>query len=282
MASGRTGKITYTKLHFLGTFWAVAAVLFLFKCLFPDLAGKHLEEVKEYVEHHALASRHIERHDTIALASRHVDSLFHAPRRSFPLLDAAGNPVKNRVISVPTFRDAFPDLNDVQLATAVRLGVPECEDRDEASRNIERYVYVGESPYYDMERLSHSVPYLVPRAAILLEEIGRSFLDSLASKGIPFHKFVVTSVLRTNEDIRRLRRRNGNASEQSCHRFGTTFDISYNIYHRVQDPALPPEPETWAVTLKSVLAEVLNDQRQLGTCYVKYEYRQSCFHITCR
>lgn len=282
MASRVKQKFSFTKIHFLGAFWLVAAVLFAFKCAFPELAGKHLEEVKEYVEHHALTARHVIRRDSITMASLHVDSLFHSPRRSFALTDAAGNPVKNKVVSVPTFKDAFPDLNDVQLATAERLGVPECEDRDEASQNIERYVYVGESPYYDMERLSHSVPYLVPRAALLLEEIGRSFLDSLASKGIPFHKFVVTSVLRTNEDVRRLRRRNGNASEQSCHRFGTTFDISYNIYHRVQDPALPPQPETWAVTLKSVLAEVLNDQRRLGTCYVKYEYRQSCFHITCR
>ena len=122
----------------------------------------------------------------------------------------------------------------------------------------------------------------MPRAARLLDEIGRAFLDSLASKGIPFHKMVVTSVLRTDEDVKRLRRHNGNASEQSCHRYGTTFDISYNVFHRVQDPDLPPQPETWAVTLKSVLAEVLADQRRLGTCWVKYEYRQSCFHITCR
>ena len=28
--------------------------------------------------------------------------------------------------------------------------------------------------------------------------------------------------------------------------------------------------------------EVLADQRRMGTCWVKYEYRQSCFHITCR
>ena len=122
----------------------------------------------------------------------------------------------------------------------------------------------------------------MPRAATLLEEISRSFLDSLTTKGIPFHKLIVTSVLRTEEDVQRLRRHNGNASENSCHRFGTTFDISYNHYFRVQDPALPPQVETWAVTLKSILAEVLNDQRKRGTCYVKYEVHQSCFHITAR
>ena len=30
------------------------------------------------------------------------------------------------------------------------------------------------------------------------------------------------------------------------------------------------------------LAEVLDDQRKMGTCYVKYEVHQSCFHITAR
>ena len=162
------------------------------------------------------------------------------------------------------------------------MGVESCADREEATQRRTEFVYIGASPFYDIEHLSHSIPYLVPRAARLLDEIGRAFLDSLASKGIPFHKMVVTSVLRTDEDVKRLRRHNGNASEQSCHRYGTTFDISYNVFHRVQDPDLPPQPETWAVTLKSVLAEVLADQRRLGTCWVKYEYRQSCFHITCR
>ena len=277
----RLSQYTFTKIHFVAGFWAVAGILFALKCAFPQIAGKEIEVVKELIEFH-LRAQHTVR-DSITLASAHVDSLFLAPRRPLQLIGHDGTPVKHCVTSIPgRFTDFFPDLNDVQLATAERIGVPECEDRDEANRQRDLYVFVGDSPYYDMEKLTHSSPYLVPRAATLLDEIGRSFLDSLAAKGIPFHKMVVTSLLRTNEDIRRLRRRNGNASEQSCHRFGTTFDISYNVFHRVQDPDLPPQPETWGVTLKSVLAEVLNEQRQLGTCYVKYEYRQACFHITCR
>jgi hypothetical protein len=30
------------------------------------------------------------------------------------------------------------------------------------------------------------------------------------------------------------------------------------------------------------LAEVLNDMRKQGRCYIKYEVKQSCFHITTR
>lgn len=271
----------FTKYHFLAVFWSVAGLLFALKCAFPEIAGKQLEEVRELIEQ-PLFHHHVAKNDTIGLAREHVDSLFRCQRRPLRLVGKDGQPVKNKVLSVRSYKDAFPDINDVQLATAERLGLPECQDRHAADSLRDSYVYIGASPYFDLERMTYSVPYLVPRAAILLDEIGRSFLDSLASKGIPFHKMVVTSVLRTNDDIRRLRRRNGNASEQSCHRFGTTFDISYNIYHRVQDPDLPPQPETWGVTLKQVLAEVLEDQRELGTCYVKYEVKQSCFHITCR
>lgn len=273
-------KSLFTKIHFIGSFWAVAAVLFVFKCAFPELAGKHLSEVKEYVEQHTTKHRVVM--DSIEYNRRQVDSSFMAQRRPLRILSPeAQQSARSRVVDL-RYRDAFPDLNDVQLATASRLGEPECEDREEAAQNIDHYVFIGESPYYDVEKMTHSVPYLVPRAALLVEEIGRNFFDSLAVRGIPFHKMVVTSALRTNEDVQRLRRRNANASDQSCHRFGTTIDISYNIFHRVQDPDLPPQTETYSGTLKAILGHVLNDLRQQKACYVKYEVHQSCFHITCR
>lgn len=220
--------------------------------------------------------------DEIARNSLRVDSLFGTPRCPLRLLDANGQPVAHPILPIPNYSEAFPDLNDIQLATAHRIGIAKCRDRAEAERRTKDLVYIADSPYYEVEPLSHSIPYLVPRAATLLEEIGRSFLDSLASKGLPFHKLRITSVLRTEADVQRLRQSNANASENSCHCFGTSFDISYNHYRRVQDPDLPPQYEVWAAKLKQVLAEVLRDQRALGTCYVKYEVHQACFHITAR
>lgn len=262
-------------LAFLAVFGVSVLVLWLANLLWRNVSAPSSEGIL-----HTSVAQIIR--DSITDASDHTDSLHLTVRPPLRLIDSAGNPVKHRVMSVHDFKEAFPDLNDVQLATAQRIGIRACENRDEAARRLDELVFVGDSPYYDVESLKHSIPYLVPRAATLLNEIGRNFLDSLASKGIPFHKMRVTSILRTQEDVRNLRRRNGNASEQSCHQYGTTFDISYNIYRRVQDPDLEPQVETWAVTLKSVLSEVLNDQRKLGTCYVKYEYRQSCFHVTVR
>lgn len=264
------------KKHFLFIFLGTTLLLFGVKLLFPSFTWSLVNPFGDASVVAVMPA------DPIATASQMVDSLFRNPRRPLRLLDDRGLPVRNRVTSVPSFAETFPDLNDVQLLTAQRIGVKKCFDRNEAAHRIKELVYIGDNPLYTVKPLSHSIPYLVPRAATLLDEIGRSFLDSLASKGIPFHKLIVTSVLRTENDIARLRRRNANASEQSCHRYGTTFDISYNHYIRVQDPDLPPQVETWAVTLKSVLAEVLRDQRRLGTCYVKYEIKQACFHITAR
>ena len=273
-----------TPAFFILFFIFIVCVLLIVKCVRPDIAQPRQIAAAQPEEEAVMPeTEKIMPNDTIGLQSLRVDSLLMRARKPYILLNGKGEPVKNRVTSVRRFEDAFPDLNDVQLATAQRLGLPDAiENRDEAVHKMNELVYVGDSPFYTIKPLRHSIAYLVPRAARLLEEIGRSFMDSLATKGYPLHKMTVTSILRTKEDVRRLRNVNHNASEQSCHQYGTTFDISYNHFLRVQDPDAPEKPQTWGVTLKSILAEVLEDQREMGTCYVKYEYKQSCFHITAR
>lgn len=273
--SAPTARRKFTRRHFLFAFWGAILLLYVLKTLFPGVMRLGLGAFDN--SEIAAAPR-----DSVLLAAQRTDSLLLRPRTRPRLLDAAGQPVVHPIRSVASFEEAFPDLNDVQLATATRLGVAACKDRTEAEERVKELVYIGDSPFYEVKPLSHSIPYLVPRAATLLDEIGRAFLDSLSAKGLPFHKLMVTSVLRTDADVSRLRQHNGNASEQSCHRFGTTFDIAYNSYRRVQDSDQPRQPETWGVHLKSVLAEVLYDLRRRGTCYVKYERRQACFHITAR
>lgn len=187
----------------------------------------------------------------------------------------------HRILSVPSFKVAFPDSNDVQLASAMKYGVPPVADRGDAERRKSELVYAAANPYFHVDKLRESVPYLVPRANNLLQDIGKAFYDSLYVKGVPLHQIIVTSVLRTEEDVVRLRKHNGNASENSCHRFGTTFDICYNRYITVQTQDQPRRKVT-NDTLKWVLSEVLRDKREAGQCYVKYEVKQGCFHITVR
>jgi len=190
-------------------------------------------------------------------------------------------PAYHPIGHVPGFDRTFPDLQDVQIVAARKWGVSPVADRKQAEERKDELVYVASNPYYAIGTLKHSIPYLVPRAADLLQTIGRSFLDSLAIKGKPLHKILVTSVLRTEHDVERLMRLNGNASDQSCHRYGTTFDISHVNFETVCPPG-ETRREVRDDTLKWVLSEVLRDLRMQGECYVRYERKQSCFHITVR
>ena len=188
----------------------------------------------------------------------------------------------HKIRSVSSYAEAFPDTNGLQLTAANRWGVTPVMNREDAESRKRELVYVGPNPYFHVDPLHSSIPYLVPRAAVLLQDIGQAFFDSLYVKGVPLHKVIVTSVLRSQEDVVKLRRRNGNATENSCHLYGTTFDICYNRYKTVENPDGPPRREVRNDTLKWVLSEVLRDMREQGRCYIKYEVKQGCFHMTVR
>ena len=189
---------------------------------------------------------------------------------------------RHRINSVPNYLAAFPDTNAVQLVAANKWGVTPVKNRQDAESRKRELVYVGANPYYHVDPLYSSIPYLVPRAAVLLQDIGQAFFDSLYVKGVPMHKLIVTSVLRSQEDVAKLRRRNGNATENSCHLYGTTFDICYNRYRTVENPNGPSRRMVRNDTLKWVLSEVLRDMREQKRCYIKYEVKQGCFHMTVR
>ena len=195
--------------------------------------------------------------------------------------DADGNPVKHRILSVASYTEAFPDSQQVQFESAMEWGVGSVANRQEAENRKRELVFVGASPYYHVDKMYRSIPYLVPRAAVLLNDIGRAYYDSLQLKGVPLHQFIVTSVLRTKEDVAKLRNYNGNATENSCHLYGTTFDICYNRYKTVCPPG-EKRRQVQNDTLKWVLCEVLRDMRQQKRCHIKYEVKQGCFHITVR
>ena len=180
------------------------------------------------------------------------------------------------------FAKEFNDMNDVQLLAAQAIGVPPVKDREAAEHSKKRLVRLEDTDSYVVDSLTHSIPYLVPSAKALLDRIGQNFLDSLASKGLNPNKLVITSVLRTEEDIVKLRKRNLNASENSTHRYGTTFDISYWHYVKVPDLRGRPYEDVRPEYLRAVLSQVLKDLHDEKACYVKYERKQTCFHVTVR
>ena len=269
-------RFRFTKKHFLYVFYGFIAVLFVVKLIFPEITCNSDEKA-------AKTDSVAVRADSIDIYRAWADSIMSQPRAKVRFdFNADGSLRKHKIYSVPDFDKTFPDSNHVQLATAMRFGVKPVKDRAQAEQRKDELVYVGSNPYFYVKKLYSSIPYLVPSAAVLLEHIGRTFQDSLAVKGIPLNVVMVTSLLRTEYDVERLRRHNGNASPQSCHRYGTTFDISYNKYIMVQEPDSAPVRPVRNDTLKWVLSEVLDDARRLGLCYVKYEKKQGCYHITAR
>ena len=269
---------------FLGLFGGTVALLGLVRLAFPEVTGGEEAEPTLPVEE-PVPPRENSSTTTGKLQYSHGGTGDTARCVKFPSLeqDSAGNVKWHPVRSVPSYAECFPDVQDVQIVAARKWGVRPVRDRQEAERRRRELVYVGACPFFCIDSgMTHSIPYLVPRASELLTAIGRSYLDSLYVKGIPLHRIIVSSVLRTEEDVNRLKQRNGNASEQSCHRFGTTFDICYNRYSTVSPPGEPERRTVQNDTLKWVLSEVLRDIREQGRCYIKYERKQGCFHITVR
>ena len=163
---------------------------------------------------------------------------------------------------VVSYKRSFPDLNDKHLEVAKAVGIRPLEDREEAESMKEKLTHITDNEFYVVDSLTHSIPYLVPRASALLDTIGSNFLDSLAAKGLNPNQVIVTSVLRTQSDVKRLRRRNGNASANSAHCFGATFDVSWKRFKKVEDEDGRPLQDVGSDTLKLVLSEVLRDLRQ--------------------
>ncbi len=275
-------KYRITKNRYLAGFSVIVLILAFVRLIFPSVANDR-KDVGLAKEKH-VSSADVVTENKIDTVSKHLmpqspvsDIL---PLTSF--FDDKGRIIKHKINSVPGFSRTFPDNNDVQLVAANSHGVEPVSDRDEAERRKKDLVFVGASPYFHVDPLKSSIPYLVPRAAVLLNDIGRAYYDSLQIKGIPLHQIIVTSVLRTRNDVEKLRGHNANATENSCHLYGTTFDICYNRYKTVSPSEGRPRRAVRNDTLKWVLSEVLRDMREANRCYVKYEVKQGCFHITAR
>lgn len=197
--------------------------------------------------------------------------------------DASNSAADSVVHRLPTYivprplRTIFCDVNDLHLAAAEAAGIEPIASLRDAYKLRVPIQRIESCDAYILDNLSHSLPFLVPRAASLLNDIGRRFADTIRARGGHEYRIKVTSALRTDRSVAKLRRRNLNASEASAHSYATTFDISYSKFI-----ALEPDFVVDQGDLKNILAEILYDEREKGRCYVKFEVKQGCFHITAR
>lgn len=192
-------------------------------------------------------------------------------------------PIENHPVRIydVKYTKEFNDKNDVQLEVAQAIGVPPVANKEAAEGLQTRLVKLENTDTYVIDSLTYSIPYLIPSAKDLLDDIGQVFQDSLSAKGLNPYKLVVTSVLRTEDDVARLVKKNVNASENSTHRYGTSFDLSYWRYIKIPEYRGRPYEDVPPEYLRATLGQVLKGFHDKGnTCFVKYEKKQHCFHIT--
>lgn len=179
-----------------------------------------------------------------------------------------------------SYKAKFNDLQAKQHEVASRIGLSRPpENRKDAAKMRHQLVEIKTNENYIVDSLTHSVPFLIPSAKRELDAIGAEWADILSRNNLPHYRFYVTSVLRTQEDIKYLQRSgNINSVTRSCHCYGTTFDLAYMRYDKVTQTRAYMHEDN----LKLVLGQVLLNHQRAGKIYVKYEWKQSCFHITVR
>lgn len=192
--------------------------------------------------------------------------------------------VETHMVSYPgrtfDYKKRFNDLQSKQYAVASKIGLPRPpKDREDAASMRSKLVEVKTCNNYIVDDLTHSAPYLIPSAKKELDAIGEEWADILQRNGLPHYRFYVTSVLRTQESIKYLQRSgNINSVTQSCHCYGTTFDLAYMRFDKVTRTCDYMHQDN----LKLVLGQTLLNHQRAGKIYVKYEAKQSCFHVTVR
>ena len=215
---------------------------------------------------HCNFRKFITRHEAVAAPPKKPEKPIYNPN------------LKDRRDPYRNYPKIFNDLNDIQLVAAQANGTPRTLTIEELGQGLYDLQHIETNKLYKVDPLTHSAPYLVPKAKDFLDELGEAFQDSLYNRGYDRrHRFIVTSVYRTENHIKRLRRSgNVNASKNSCHQYGTTIDITYVRFDKPEEHCAN-DPK-----LLQLLMQTVYDMHRAERCYVKYERKQSCLHITVR
>jgi uncharacterized protein YcbK (DUF882 family) len=159
-------------------------------------------------------------------------------------------------------------------------GIKECKDEKEIKKRVSegKLFRIKSGSKYIIDRMSYSYPFLIAESKTLLDEIGRRFREKTDAAGLSGAKFIVTSMTRTTENMRNLRRNNRNASVNSAHLGGNAFDISY-IRFSCRKMFITSCDKKY---LKEALAQVIWQLKEEDKCWATYEKVQNCYHIVSR
>ena len=136
--------------------------------------------------------------------------------------------------------------------------------------NSNQLVLINRGTGYQVDKLTHSHPFITPKSKTVLEELGQAFQKLASEESF----FTITSVTRTPEQQQKLRKRNRNATSGiSSHSYGVSFDISYVRFDGKKG-------QNWSA--QKDLESLLNDFQAANKIFFIKERKQSCYHITVR
>ncbi len=193
-------------------------------------------------------------------------------------------------------------LND-HIRASVKSGIRPARNNGQMKELIEsgKLVKVDSSPekQFYFYNVRDEYRYLTPDAAAGLDLLAERFQKNIQKKiQSPAVKIAVSSAIRPINYQKGLTEKNMNASIESTHCYGTSFDIFYDDYYVVL-----PEPSAKNRTAEkingslkkrfgfllgdalrrefhSVLMETLIELQEEGILYAIMEKKQRCYHIT--
>jgi hypothetical protein len=163
----------------------------------------------------------------------------------------------------------FPDdvkTHELALKKNVIKPQKELEDLDKL-KNKGVLIELKTNDDYIISDMDFSRPYVLPKVGLFLEELVRNYKTELGN--LNYVRFEITSATRSRRSARQLMGNNVNAVTNSAHLKGKTIDISYVRFGN-------------NAAQLDALVQALKKLREAEKCYVKYELRQGCLHITLR
>jgi hypothetical protein len=195
-----------------------------------------------------------------------------APKEELDLPEAAPLELSTE-IELPEFSgNLVKDPYENHLNAAEYNGIGLIQDEDHLIRLINNSVLVEVSAGkgYQVDELTHSVPYMTLHSKKVLEELGRTF-EAISKEG---DFFTVSSVTRTIDQQKNLKKRNRNATDgNSSHSYGVSFDISYIRFNGTKGSNRKAQKN---------LEAILNHFQKEQKIFVIKERKQACYHVTVR
>lgn len=173
--------------------------------------------------------------------------------------------------------------NSFHIDFVKKYGLPKVLDtKKQLLDNEEEYTSkydlekIDDNQYYEVPWLLNSLGYLKSGAKDFLDDLGEGFNKKLEECGLRSYRFSISSVLRTLEDQKKLRKINVNATQNlSSHFYGLTFDLAQTRFFEEGN-----DKPVYSYRLRNLLLRELIKLQDEGKCYVLLENQTKCIHVT--